>query len=170
MNSNTPFSIGSVSKFVQLLVETSHLKHWRFFLSFSVSDEHTNSVSLKSKTNVSFIGKGSVEWRQDSLVFKLISITWSVLAFVPSKPPNVANVVPNPDHYQNEIWFNEQFSLLMIEFLDRLWFFCINLSMTTYLTKKWFLYGYHKYHFPSGPRCEILFFLLWFPQNAKKMY
>ena len=41
----------------------------------SVSDEHTNSVSLKSKTNVSFIGTGSVEWIQDSLVFTLISIT-----------------------------------------------------------------------------------------------
>jgi hypothetical protein len=41
----------------------------------SVSDEQTNSVSLKSKTNVSFIGTGSVEWMQDSLVFTLISDT-----------------------------------------------------------------------------------------------
>ena len=41
----------------------------------SVSDEHTNSVSLKSKTNVSFIGTGNVEWTQDSPVFTLISIT-----------------------------------------------------------------------------------------------
>ena len=72
-------------------------------MSLIALDEQTKIVSLKSKTNVSFIGTGSVEWRQDLLVFTLISITLSVLVVLSIKPPNVANVVPNPVHYSNEI-------------------------------------------------------------------
>ena len=72
-------------------------------MSLIVLDEQTKIVSLKSKTNVSFIGTGSVEWTQDLLVFTLISITLSVLVVLSTKPPNVANVVPNPVHYSNEI-------------------------------------------------------------------
>ena len=75
MKPYTPLSEG-VSNSVHILLETSHIKHWRFSWSLFVSDEQTKSVSLKSKTNVSFITTGNFEWRQDSVVSTLISITW----------------------------------------------------------------------------------------------
>ena len=86
---------GGLSRGPQISFLISNWKHCNFSSASSVVAEHARIVSLKSKTETSFIFTGSVECEHDVLETKSTNVTLSVNSSLASNPPNVAKVVPN---------------------------------------------------------------------------